>query len=130
MIDVYPYESDYAIRVVLEFDKIEDLREFDPVSQRSVTKLDSVSIYSVREVDVRGKTLSTVVDNIEKLCPADKECDLLIEALKREVEFPGIELLYPLCFTQAATLLEIAPTNSLLLLTAGERIDATFQTVR
>ena len=50
ILDVYPQGVDNPVRIELVGDQIESLREFDPFSQRSVKKIDSVRILPAREV--------------------------------------------------------------------------------
>ncbi len=44
LIDVYPYAGDYPVRIELFGDDIESIREFDPSTQRSVSRLDATRL--------------------------------------------------------------------------------------
>ena len=130
VIDVYPYAREYAVRAVLEFDTIEDLREFEPATQRSVAALPQAAVYPAREVQIAGEELQVLAANLEqaRLPPAARE--LFLEALRRDPAARSAELCFPLCFPQPATLLEILPSGALLVLAGEERLAATFSAVR
>ena len=48
--DIYPPSSDLPARIELLGDEIESIRTFDPISQRSVGAVESVSVIPAREV--------------------------------------------------------------------------------
>ena len=54
--DVYPYGREHAVRAVLEFDTVEELREFEPATQRSVATMQRAAVYPAREVHVAGSS--------------------------------------------------------------------------
>jgi transcription-repair coupling factor (superfamily II helicase) len=57
IIDVFPPAADSPVRVELVGDRIESLRRFDPASQRSVAKVESVVVGPAREVILPPATL-------------------------------------------------------------------------
>ena len=133
VIDVYPFGREHALRVVLEFDTIEEVRAFEPATQRSVEVLERATIYPVREVHIAGATLDTLAANLERAAHAHQPetgSALLLEALARDPDARGAELFYPLCFDAPATLTDILPANALLVLVAEERLASTFAAVR
>ena len=44
IIDIYPVSSELPIRLELFGDQLEKIKEFDPISQRSLDKIDNVCI--------------------------------------------------------------------------------------
>ena len=50
IVDIYPPSSDLPARIELLGDEIESIRTFDPISQRSVGAVESVSVIPAREV--------------------------------------------------------------------------------
>ncbi|NOY23939.1 MAG: transcription-repair coupling factor, partial [Acidobacteria bacterium] len=48
IVDVFPINLDTPVRVETEFDSVASIRHFDPISQHSMTKVDSVEIFPVR----------------------------------------------------------------------------------
>ena len=49
VVDVFPLNEDYPIRIEFFDDEIESIRKFDPDSQKSISKLDSIIIYPISE---------------------------------------------------------------------------------
>ena len=130
VIDIYPYAREHAVRAVLEFDAVEDLREFEPATQRSVAALERAAVYPAREVRVAGEELETLAANLERARLPQESRELFLEALRRDPDARGAELFFPLCFEQPATLPEILPANVLLVLAGEERLASTFAAVR
>lgn len=50
IVDIFPVNEDYAVRIELFDDKIDSIRQMDTISQRSVDKLESVNIIPAREI--------------------------------------------------------------------------------
>ena len=130
VIDIYPYAREHAVRAVLEFDTVEDLREFEPATQRSVAALERAAVYPAREVRVAGEELEALAANLERARLPQEPRELFLEALRRDPDARGAELFFPLCFAQPATLPEILPANVLLVLAGEERLASTFAAVR
>ena len=130
VIDVYPYGREHALRVVLEFDTIEEVRAFEPATQRSVAVVERATVYPVREVHVAGAELATLAANLEQANAPDEHRQQVLEALTRDPDARGAELLYPLCFGERVGLTEILPPRALLVLVAEERLASIFAAVR
>ena len=130
VVDVYPYAREHAVRAVLEFDAIEELREFEPATQRSVGALQRAAVYPAREVHLAGEALDLLAANLEQAPLPQEPRELFLEALRRDPEARSAELFFPLCFPQPATLLQIMPAGTLLVLAGEERLASTFAAVR
>jgi len=48
ILDIFPINLDAPVRIETDFDTIASIRSFDPISQRSMTELETVEIYPVR----------------------------------------------------------------------------------
>ena len=133
VIDIYPYDRDHAVRAVLDFDTVEELREFEPTTQRSVAALQHAAVYPAREVHMAGPELDTLAANLAQSPqpPLPEEGrELFLEAVRRDPDARGAELFFPLCFAEPASLLEILPPEALLVLAGAERLDTTYAAVR
>ena len=128
--DVYPYGREHAVRAVLEFDTVEELREFEPATQRSVATMQRAAVYPAREVHVAGEQLEVLAANLAQARLPQEPRELFLETLRRDPDARRAELFFPLCFAQPATLLEILPPGALLVLAGEERLAATFAAVR
>jgi transcription-repair coupling factor (superfamily II helicase) len=70
IVDFFPIERDLPVRVELAGDEIESIREFDPVSQQSKEKLDSLIVTPAGEVTLLKKTTDHVARLVD-LLPRD-----------------------------------------------------------
>ena len=130
VIDVYPYDREHAVRAVLDFDTVEELREFEPATQRSVAALREAAVYPAREVHVAGPELDALADNLAQPSFPEEGRELFLDAVRRDPDARGAEMFYPLCFAEPASLLEILPPGALLVLAGEERLAAAFDAVR
>ncbi len=130
VIDVYPYDREHAVRAVLDFDTVEELREFEPATQRSVAALPEAAVYPAREVHMAGAELDTLAANLAQPSLPEEGRELFLDAVRRDPDARGAEMFFPLCFAEPASLLEILPSEALLVLAGEERLAATFDAVR
>ena len=130
VIDIYPYDREHAVRAVLDFDTVEELREFEPATQRSVATLPEAAVYPAREVHMAGAELDTLAANLAQPSLPEEGRDLFLDAVRRDPDARGAEMFFPLCFAEPASLLEILPPEALLVLAGEERLAATFDAVR
>ena len=130
VIDIYPYDREHAVRAVLDFDTVEELREFEPATQRSVAALQHAEVYPAREVHMAGPELDSLAGNLARSPLPEEGRELFLEAVRRDPDARGAEMFFPLCFAEPANLLQILPPGSLLVLAGEERLAATFGAVR
>ena len=76
IIDIFDLTEDNPYRIELWGDDIDSIRSFDVASQRSIMKLESISIYPATEMILSEEELRTGLDKIEK------ECATYYEALR------------------------------------------------
>ncbi len=99
IIDVYPASDDRPVRVELQGDDIESLRAFDPVTQRSRSSVDAVTVLPAREYalerapDVGAHLAAAGWDALgsEELAPFGA----LLEALREGRDAPGVTAFAP-----------------------------------
>ena len=89
--DFYPFGSDEPVRAVFEFDEIDAVKTFDPITQASTGRLDSAVIPPCKEILWDSEHIETV-RNMGLL----KEPDL--EKLVTENEVAEEEYIFPLTF--------------------------------
>ena len=130
VIDIYPYDREHAVRAVLDFDTVEELREFEPATQRSVAALAEAAVYPAREVHMAGAELDTLAANLAQPSLPEEGRELFLDAVRRDPDARGAEMFFPLCFAEPANLLQILPPGALLVLAGEERLAATFDAVR
>lgn len=103
VLDVYAPGREQALRVVLDFDEVEEIRLFDPLNQSSVGKLDEITLYPVREVLWDDELLGRLAGELERLGIEGEE---ILRELADSGETRGEELFYPLCFERKHTLFD------------------------
>lgn len=109
LIDFFSPGHDAPVRVELFGDEIESIRHFDVSSQRSMQKLDSVSLLPRRETPITHETLE---EYISKLPQADAE--YLRERYHNDPELPGLEWLSIAFGLPQGTLTEYFPENAFI----------------
>ena len=111
VLDIYLPGYEEAVRIVFEFDEVEDIKYFDPVTQASGEKLKKIDIYPSKEVvwdDIRLAAL-------EKQLEPSVFCQVA-EWLSVSGEFRGEELYYPLAFEYPASLIDYLSKDDFLFL--------------
>jgi len=123
VLDVYPFGGEEALRLVLEVDRLAEIKGFNPLTQASTQHRGSVSLAPVREVQLDPEALARIRARLE---PAGRgeQLEALFEQLARDPEAPGVEYLYPLSFVRPCSLLDYLGQGSLLLLVDPERLEA------
>lgn len=103
IIDIFPLTEDNPIRIELWGDEIESIRSFDILSQRSIEKLSTISIYPATEIVLDEDELSDGLSRIEDEAKKAKEkfrkkmeteaganAGKIYENLSDEIELMGI----------------------------------------
>lgn len=131
IIDVYPVNSEHALRIELFGDEIDSIRKFDTATQRSVDKLDGVRIIPAREVlypaEKRDAILRRIRDDLKETLGKiggksgaehkkhlrDKvESD--IERFENEYYFSGIDRYIPYIMEESADITDYADPHALI----------------
>jgi transcription-repair coupling factor (superfamily II helicase) len=123
VVDVYPFGAEEALRLVLDVDRLAEIKGFEPLTQASTKGRREVALPPVREVQLSPEALARIR---ARLGPAagGGEAEALLERLASDPETPGAEYLYPLSFARPSSLLDYLPAGSLLLLVDPERLEA------
>ncbi|MEW5814540.1 MAG: transcription-repair coupling factor [Spirochaetota bacterium] len=125
VLDIFLPGDEEAIRVVFEFDTIEEIKRFNPITQDSTEKLESVTIYPAREILWTDECISALSSYFQTLIPdKGKEAEDLIEELKRRRTCRDEELFHTLCFPDRGSLLDYLPTESVVFFIDYERLVA------
>jgi len=119
LLDIYPMGSDEPYRIELLDDEIDTIRAFDPESQRSLEKYQSVQLLPGREVPLEGESLQRALDTLRDRFDIDTRRSGLFQDLKAGHAPAGIEYYLPLFFAETATLFDYLGTESLPILGEG-----------
>jgi len=122
VVDVYAYGGDEALRIIFEFDRVTQIRHFEPFTQASVSEKMRALIPPTREVIFDEKALRRLRTNLKAVCPGSAVADIeqLLEQLRLNPDTAGSEYLFPLCSGQRYSLLDYLPAGSLLLAVDSE----------
>ncbi len=120
ILDIFPPADPLPVRVELFGNQVESLRRFDPATQRSQARVESVTITPAREALPRHgpRVASHVVAQLACDLPADVRTELEAHhrGLAAATPFPGLEFYLPYFYTGSATLLGYLPLETLIVL--------------
>ncbi len=123
VIDIYLAGRDEGVRILAEFDRVEEIRLFDPSTQTSTGQCQEIALFPVREVTLSNELLERLAKRLTQTSPQTEGITELIENLAEDPETEGVELLYPLCFEKSYSLLDYLPEGSQLYLINKERLE-------
>jgi len=123
VMDVFLPDSEYATRIVFEFDTVEEIRLYDPLTQGSVEKLSEVKIFPSSEILWDTERIEALFRRF-KLSPEAKEL------LTEKKSLSHAELFFPLSFSVPGTLSDYAGEKSIFYLVSTERMASTAETLK
>ncbi len=110
IVDILPFGYENPIRLELEGDRVESIREFDVYTQRSLRGLDEVSVLPRREVVLVGEGSGELAERVKRANPADSEDkEHLLNGLDTSFYFDGVEQYLPAIHGDAETLVDYLP---------------------
>ncbi|GGX90501.1 transcription-repair-coupling factor [Litchfieldella qijiaojingensis] len=106
LIDLFPMGSEAPLRLDLFDDELDSLRYFDPDTQRSREKVESIELLPAHEYSLSRSAIACFREGFETLFDVDpRQCPLYNDALKG-IPSPGLEQYLPLFFEETATLFD------------------------
>ncbi|QEM81503.1 transcription-repair coupling factor [Halomonas binhaiensis] len=106
LIDLFPMGNDSPLRIDLFDDEIDSLRSFDPDTQRSADKVESIELLPAHEYSLSRSAIACFREGFETLFDVDpRQCPLYVDALKG-IPAAGLEQYLPLFFEETASLLD------------------------
>nr|MBO2510008.1 transcription-repair coupling factor [Gammaproteobacteria bacterium] len=112
LIDLFPMGSDTPFRIDLFDDEIESLRTFDPETQRSVDKVESIRLLPAREFPLDKKAVSDFRGRFRERFDVDFRRCPIYQDLSSGITPAGIEYYLPLFFEETATLFDYLPADT------------------
>lgn len=129
LLDVWPADADGPVRVDLFGDEIESLRPFDPESQRSEGKLESLVVVAAHEIAYTRERMAAAQETLKKQLVAAlrgfdaDRADKLRDSAESDIAklglanyFGGVERYLPLLHPDAVPTADYLPENVLLVL--------------
>jgi transcription-repair coupling factor (superfamily II helicase) len=112
LIDLFPMGSSQPYRIDLFDDEIETLRTFDPETQRSVDKVESIKLLPAREFPLEKKAVSDFRGRFRERFDVDFRRCPIYQDLSTGITPAGIEYYLPLFFEETATLFDYLPQDT------------------
>jgi transcription-repair coupling factor (superfamily II helicase) len=117
LVDVFPPNLPYPVRIELFGDEIDSLRVFDPTTQRSLHRTEGFVLVPASEALPRLAPLAARwTHSLDlSLChpPARQEYEEDLARLEQGTYFRGIEFYLPFLYSSPATLLDYLPADGL-----------------
>lgn len=134
ILDIFPLASEYPVRIEFFDDEIDSLREFDPATQRSIDKIDTVRIVPAREVlpELTPMLGEQLADWSESLLDNDADYSSIasdIESLTMGNSFGYLEHYLPYVYPHPVSLLDYAPDNALILIEDADELEHTIREI-
>ena len=115
IIDIFAAGEAEPVRLDLFGDTIEEIRRFDPATQRSAGKVAQVVLHPVSEVPLDSAAISHFRGQWREIFGPQAAADPLYEAVSEGRRHPGIEHWLPLFYPALETLLDYLPEASVSL---------------
>ncbi|WP_052384188.1 transcription-repair coupling factor [Litchfieldella xinjiangensis] len=106
LIDLYPMGSDAPLRIDLFDDEVDTLRYFDPDTQRSRDKVESIELLPAHEYSLSRSAIACFREGFETLFDVDPRQSPLYNDAIKGIPSPGLEQYLPLFFEETATLFD------------------------
>ena len=116
LIDVYPGNSVFPIRLDFFGDEIDEIRRIVPTTGQTITSLGSMEVYPVREYRFSSRGLRRVSDSIAARASTDPVWREMLEKAREGVDFDGADALLPFLYAKTDTLGDYAGPDVLTVL--------------
>ncbi|MBA3536368.1 MAG: transcription-repair coupling factor, partial [Tatlockia sp.] len=112
IIDVYPMGSTLPFRIELFDNDIDSLRQFDPETQRTISKISEIHLLPAREFPLNEQSITLFRRKFREQFSGNPSQCPIYEAVS-DGQFPsGIEYYLPLFFEETATIFDYLPAES------------------
>ena len=131
ILDLFPMGSDQPIRIDLFDDEIDSLRLFDPESQRSGERIESLELLPAREFPTDEEGIRLFRRNFRATFEGDPGDSLVYNEISERRWPSGIEYYLPLFFEKTATLFDYLPAGVRIFRygTIDEQLDSDWQQI-
>ena len=114
LLDLYPMGAELPYRIDLFDDEVESIRTFDPETQRSVAKVDSIRLLPAREFPLNDTAITHFRQAYRARFEGDPQRSLVYRDVSQGIAPSGVEYYLPLFFSHTATLFDYLPDNAVL----------------
>lgn len=114
IVDIFPMGSNLPYRLDFFDNEIESIRSFDPETQLSVTKYQSIELLPSREFALNGPDITRFRQNWRTAFSGNPLNCTLYTDVSESIASPGIEYYLPLFFEKTASIADYLPTSTLV----------------
>jgi transcription-repair coupling factor (superfamily II helicase) len=115
IIDLYPMGSEYPYRIDLFDDEIDSIRTFDPETQRSIEKIDTIALLPAHELPLTAESISLFRKKWRENFSGNPMSCPIYQDVSDSNYVPGIEYYLPLFFSKTASLFDYLPKETLVI---------------
>lgn len=115
IIDIFPMGSETPYRIDLFDVEIDSIRTFDPDTQRSIEKIETIKLLPAKEFPSTEKAIDLFSENFRDQFDVNPLKCPIYKDVNAGLIFPGIEYYLPLFFEETATLFDYLPDNALVI---------------
>lgn len=116
LVDLFPMGSEHPFRIDLFDDQIDSIRTFDPESQRSLDKPDSINILPAREVALTDQGIAQFRSEWRNVFEGNPSQCSIYRDVSQRLAPSGIEYYLPLFYEEVQTIFDYLPKNALVLI--------------
>ena len=114
ILDMFPMGSGHPYRIDLFDDEIESIRRFDPETQRSLDKIEQISLLPAHEFPLDENGIKTFRNQYRSQFEGDPQKSPVYKNISQGTLIGGVEYYLPLFFDRTDTLFDYLPENTLL----------------
>ena len=118
LMDIFPMGTSAPLRIDLFDDRIETLRTFDPDTQRTAERVESVRVLPGKEVPLDPPSIARFRDRWHRTFDVDVRHCPMYQDVSRGIPHAGVEYYLPLFFEETATLFDYLPEHAVIVLEA------------
>ncbi|MDD5034365.1 MAG: transcription-repair coupling factor [Methylococcaceae bacterium] len=116
ILDLFPMGSSAPYRIELFDEEIESIRTFDPETQRSKERVDSINLFPAREFPFDEKAIKQFRRNFRMQFPDLPQQNTCYQDISKGIAPGGVEYYLPLFVENTETLFDYLPGNAVFLL--------------
>ncbi len=120
IIDIFSPSYDDPLRIELFGDQVDSLRFFSAENQRTLKRISDAVVLPARETVLKKSELTEIISRIRaqasRMETSVTKVRELVDRIREEGVFPGIEILLPLLYPKLDTFMDYVPERSLYLL--------------
>jgi len=125
IIDLFPMGAAQPYRIDLFDDEVESIRTFEPETQRSIAKVETVELLPAREFALDKAAITQFRQAFRSRFEGDPQRSLIYREVSNGSAPGGIEYYLPLFFEQTETLFDYLPPSALIIQFEGAQVALT-----